>query len=88
MKPLVITVNVHGVDIDMEVDTGASVSLISEETFHQLQLSMLIAPQPSTAKLVTYTKEAIVVAGSVKVKVEHNKQRVALLLISMKGAAH
>ena len=36
VKPLKVRVSVNKVDIDMEVDTGASVSIISEETYNRL----------------------------------------------------
>ena len=36
VKPLKVTVSVDNVDLDMEVDTGASVSIISEETYNRL----------------------------------------------------
>ena len=36
VKPIVIIVNVNGTDILMEVDTGASVSIISEQTFQAI----------------------------------------------------
>ena len=32
VKPLKVTVRVDNADLDMEVDTGASVSIISEDT--------------------------------------------------------
>ena len=32
VKPLKVTVRVDSTDLDMEVDTGASVSIISEDT--------------------------------------------------------
>ena len=36
VKPLKVTVSVDNVDLDMEVDTGASVSIISEVTYSRL----------------------------------------------------
>ena len=84
-KPLIVTVKLNSVDMEMEVDTGASVSIISEEKFHQLQKSTPIILQPSRAKLFTYTQEAIDVLGSTEVKVEHNQQVSTLPLIVTKG---
>lgn len=40
-KPLLVKVNVNGVDLEMESDTGASVSLISEETFRMMELVLV-----------------------------------------------
>ena len=36
-KPLIVDVNLNGVSTRMEVDTGASVSIMAEESFHLLQ---------------------------------------------------
>ena len=33
-RPIVVTVNVNSKPLQMEVDTGASLSIISEETFN------------------------------------------------------
>ena len=85
-QPLVIPVKINGVDIDMELDTGASVSLVSEEKLRQWQKSTSITLKPSKAKLLTYTKEAIGVVGSTEVTVEHNQQSATLPLIVTKGA--
>ena len=85
-KPLMVTVKLNGVDTEMEVDTGASVSLISEEKFHQLQGNGRISLQKSKAKLLTYTGEAVGVLGSAEVKVEHNQQVTILPLIVTRGA--
>ena len=81
-KPLTVTVNL---DVEMEVDMGASVSLISEEKLHQLQGKGSIALQSSKAKLLTYTGESIGVLGSAEVKVEHHGQVATLPLIVTKG---
>ena len=36
VKPLKVIVRVNNADLDMEVDTGASVSIISEDTYNRL----------------------------------------------------
>jgi hypothetical protein len=84
-KPLLVTVKVNSVDTEMEVDTGASVSIMSEEKFRQFQRDTSVTLQPSKAKLFTYTGEAIGVLGSTEVAVEYNQQRVTLPLIMTKG---
>ena len=75
----------NSVDMEMEVDTGASVSIMSEEKFQQFQGSTSVTLQPSKAKLFTYTGEAIGVLGSTEVTVEHNQQVATLPLIVTKG---
>ena len=84
-KPLLVTVKLNSVDTEMEVDTGASVSIMSEEKFQQFRGSTSVTLQPSKAKLFTYTGEAIGVLGSTEVTVEHNQQVATLPLIVTKG---
>ena len=78
-KPLVVTVEIEGKELKMEVDTGAAVSLVSYETYCQLLPE--IALSPSNVVLRTYSGELINVAGSCKVEVCHNGQKVVLDLI-------
>ena len=83
-RPLMVTVQVNGVDLEMELDTGASVSLVGEETFRRIQGNASIL-QPSKAGLYTYTGESIAVLGSADVQVEHHGQSLKLPLIVKKG---
>ena len=65
-----------------EVDTGASVSIVSEELFKTLQEEGAVL-HPSQAKLCTYTGEPIRTMGTTDVTVEHggrNHTRVGALL--------
>ena len=67
-EPLVQTVKINGHSIKMELDTGASVTIISESTY-------TIAPQSplhSKVPLKTYTGDIIQVLGSAFVEVEHD----------------
>ena len=75
-QPVVVTVKVNGVNVDIELDTWASMSLINEEKFYQIHTPITL--EPSKAKLFTYTKEAIGVAGSTEVKIKHNQQSATL----------
>ena len=61
----------------MELDTGSSVSLISEETFKQLQ-DQGTTPSQLQAKLCTVTGQAIKIMGLAEVKVECHSQVIAL----------
>ena len=64
----------------MEVDTGASPSLISEIIY----LSA-VDLQPTSAYLHTYTGEIISVLGSLQVKVSHHSQSKLFHLLVVKG---
>ena len=69
-KPFVVIVQIDGADLPMEVDTGASITLISKTTFDKLR-SPHKAPslQPTGSKLRTYTGENIEVLGAANVNV-------------------
>ena len=70
----------------MEIDTGASVSVISEETFQAIQRGdQPLQLQKTSVQLRTYTGEAIPVSGSVRVPVEHSGQSLTLPLIVTEG---
>ena len=59
----------------MEIDTGASLSLISEETYQQTWSRDAAPPLlPSQAHLRTYTGETIQTLGRIEVEVSINNQ--------------
>ena len=70
----------------MEVDTGASVSLISETTFNTIQNGVARMELKDTAtRLHTYTGESIAVRGSTVAQVVHCGQTLELPLIVSAG---
>ena len=71
----------------MEVDTGASVSLISNETFTKLWPDEQGRPelQHSASRLRTYTRQEMEVQGSVTVKVTYGSQQETLPLLVVAG---
>ena len=86
IKPLKVTVKVNNADLDMEVDTGASVSIISEDTYNRLwpdkqQPSL----QKSTITLRTYGGEQLSVKGSLAVDVQYKDQKAHLQLVVATG---
>ena len=85
-KPLYATVTVNGKQLTMEVDTGASASIINQETFELIREGQSVLElQKSAVKLQTYTGEPIKVEGSTVVLVEHNGQSASLPLIVTQG---
>ena len=70
----------------MQLDTGASVSIISETTYKSLW-SQPPKLSPSNVKLHTYNGEAIAVLGSLEVEVvyKHQRARLPLLVAKEKG---
>lgn len=81
--PIIVTVKVNDQNMNMEVDTGASISLISENTYNKWSTPPTL--QECDTILSTYTGENIVVLGSVNVTVDYNKQRKFLPLVVVKG---
>ena len=70
----------------MEVDTGASLSQISETTFKVLWDADTALPlQQSEVKLQTYTGQEICVLGSIMVTAETQGQQACLPLFVVKG---
>ena len=61
-NPLVVTVTLNELEYEMEVDTSASISNMSEERFKQLRDKGVVLSQ-SQAKLFTYTGEQIPIIG-------------------------
>lgn len=68
-KGLTVRLTLDEVQVPMEVDTGAAVSLIAEET-QQWLLPSLVREEP-TVRLTTYTAEEIPVVGVIRVQVEY-----------------
>ena len=80
---IVIPVQINGTKVSMELDTGASVSVMSESTwkekFSQYKL------QPSSVQLKTYSGENLNVLGQLQVNVECNDQRSKLPIQIVEG---
>ena len=87
VKPIQVTVNVNGVDITMEVDTGASVSIISESTYRKYWEKGQAPPiVPSRTNLKTYTGEQLSIKGVINVTVKYENQCHSLQLTVVKGS--
>nr|XP_050043718.1 uncharacterized protein K02A2.6-like [Dermacentor andersoni] len=76
--PFTVPVNVDGVLLTMELDTGAAVSVISWREFQRLFPRKRL--QPASLKLRTYTGAIVKPKGLAKVVVRHNDQCVELPL--------
>ena len=87
-RPVVVTLRLDNRQIDMEVDTGTAVSLISATTYHTLR-SEDQAPEllASSVKLCTYTREVIKVLGAIEVDVRYLdlQERLRLLVVTGDG---
>lgn len=87
VKPLLVTASLDNAKLEMEVDTGASVSIISEETYNRLWSPEDAPPlQESSVKLRTYSGEQIGVKGSTTVTVNYKEQTEQLPLVVANGS--
>ena len=83
-KPLQTTLQVEGQPFVMEIDTGAAVSIISENTFSNSDFLKCLPLQATQARLHTYTGQGIEVVGEISVKVEASGQSHTLPLLVVK----
>ena len=82
--PLVAPVQLNKVKLIMEVDTGAALSLISEETYSSKFNSFQL--HSTDIQLRTYNGELLPVLGSLEVNVEYESQCATLPLLVVQGS--
>ena len=82
--PIVVTIEVEKRDIEMEVDTGAAVSLMSSSRYHSLYPDLPL--QKSKLILTTYTGEQLKLVGEQQVEVNYGSQRKNLTLHVVEGS--
>ena len=78
-----VGVRLEGKPLEMELDTGAAVSLIAEGTWKQLLQEKPL--EPAAMKLKTYSGEELEVLGQLVVRVRYGAQESKLPLIVVKG---
>ena len=85
--PINTTVKINTAKLQMEVDTGASLSLISEATYSNLRRKMMPVPvlSPSTIKLRTYSGEELQVMEMMTVEVCYKTQQTQPTLGGCRG---
>uniref|UniRef100_H2ZYX7 Peptidase A2 domain-containing protein n=1 Tax=Latimeria chalumnae TaxID=7897 RepID=H2ZYX7_LATCH len=81
-KPYLCTLQVEGIDLIMEIDTGASISVVGETTYKRMS-----RPKFKATKTVlrTYTDEPIKVLGEAQVRVSYQGQAVMAPLYIVSG---
>ena len=80
--PITVKLEVQGKPVVMEVDTGAAVSIISEETY-----DTLFSQVPISSKHQLVFAESIAICGEISVDVHHGDQKktLSLVVINCKG---
>ena len=83
-NPIIWTVRVNKAVLRMELDPGASVSIISEDTYKSISIADDQLP-PTDVCLCTYTGETLTTLACVDVQVEYESQVITLPLIVVNG---
>ena len=78
--PILLDVLINDIPVQMEMDTGASVSVISNSTYLSISSKNPLGSlrQHSQLKLKTYTGESIDKLGCISVKVSYNNCELVL----------
>ena len=84
--PITVKLEIQGKPVLMEVDTGAAVSVISEETYKEQFSNLALKKAPVCLK--TFTGEQIPIPGEIAVDVCYQKQHHQFSLIVVKGKGH
>ena len=79
---ILMEVTINGTPVQMELDTGASLSLLSKSTYEQIPSLQL---QPTDVQLKTYTGEVVQILGEVKVTVNYGKHKQQLVVYVVNG---
>ena len=87
--PITADLQLNGKQVSMEVDTGSSQSIMSQETFDKLWAEA-VKPKlsPLKAKLHPYTKEIVLGIGSKDVSVSYNGVTYELPMWVVPGNGH
>ena len=83
-KPIILSVGINNTSISIELDTGASVSVISESTYNTV-LRDTVPLESSTIALHTYMGESLPVLGVATVTVTYESQSANLPLVVVQG---
>ena len=87
-NPITVQVELNQVPTEMELDTGASLSLINKSTYDSIASQSQIQPlQKSDVKLKTYTGEPVGILGATKVEVKYGevKHNLVIHVVDVKG---
>ena len=86
-KPISVTVAMNDTTVPMELDTGASLSIMSEQTYQNTWPKHVRPPLcPTKVNLKTYTGERIVVRGAIDVSVTYKNHTEQLTLLVVAGS--
>lgn len=81
VEPYRETISVNGHNIEFEIDMGAGLTILNEETYRHIGGGIL---QPTKTKLYTYTRDRVGVLGKMHVQVGYRGQTKRLALVVVK----
>ena len=85
-EPIIVKCLLNGILTDIEYDTGASLSIISQDTYAKVSKSSRIGHLEKTeVKLKTYMGESIPILDRIKMQVKHVGQEEVLPALVVKG---
>ena len=84
--PSTVDILVNDNNIQMEIDTGASLTIMSYAKFKKLNCDEKLIVNSFSAKLKTYTGEIIIPIGVVEFDVKYGAQNVSLPIIILSGS--
>ena len=87
VNPYVCTVDVEGIPVSMEIDTGASLTIVSDKQWQRLQVLAphLVLNGDNMPRLRTYAGECIKPLGKTTVQVSHGGQQKWLPILVVPG---
>ena len=88
VKPIMADVEIENTSIQMEVDTGCGVSIVSK-SFYDRELKEKVGIEKTDIKLKTFTGEVIPVVGKCRVHVtcQGRTEKLPLIVVKNKGPA-
>ena len=89
-EPYCVVIDLNGISTSMEVDTGAAATIISKETFKEINqghsAKKKLEMKPAHVKLPTYTGELIKVLRTIDVVLKYEGQKNELSTLVVEGS--
>ena len=88
VPPIIVELSINNRNIPMEIDTGASLTVMSERTIKQRLINRgnKVNLKPFRGMLKTYTGEVIKPCGVVDVSIVNNNQKTLLPVVVLPGS--
>ncbi len=84
-KPLSVQLKIQDASVSMEVDTGATLSIMSQSTFKSTWPQSAPTIQSTNAQLRMYTGEKIKMISAIDVDIQYQTQKARLNLVIVDG---